>query len=77
MYAEDVVASQAYVRSLRTIDLLTDQEATEICDGLDKIKMEWKKGTFLIKDGDEDVHTANERRLKVGTCPKTTTSGSE
>lgn len=65
MYAEDIAASQAYARSLRTIDLLTEQEATDICEGLDKVKMEWTKGTFEIKEGDEDIHTANERRLKV------------
>ena len=23
----------------------------------------WKNGTFEIKQGDEDIHTANERRL--------------
>ena len=26
---------------------------------------EWSKGAFVIKPGDEDIHTANERRLKV------------
>lgn len=26
---------------------------------------EWSSGTFQIKPGDEDIHTANERRLKV------------
>ncbi len=24
---------------------------------------EWKAGAFTIKQGDEDIHTANERRL--------------
>ena len=30
-----------------------------------KIKVEWSSGQFKIQPGDEDVHTANERRLKV------------
>lgn len=29
---------------------------------------EWSKGAFVIKPGDEDIHTANERRLKVSNC---------
>uniref|UniRef100_A0A3B3U2M1 Argininosuccinate lyase n=2 Tax=Poecilia latipinna TaxID=48699 RepID=A0A3B3U2M1_9TELE len=29
-----------------------------------QISEEWSKGAFLIKPGDEDIHTANERRLK-------------
>ncbi len=24
---------------------------------------EWKAGAFVVKPGDEDIHTANERRL--------------
>ena len=27
------------------------------------MKEEWAAGTFAVKDGDEDIHTANERRL--------------
>jgi len=30
---------------------------------LEKVKEEWAAGTFVVKDGDEDIHTANERRL--------------
>ena len=30
-----------------------------------KVRQEWFNGTFDIKPGDEDIHTANERRLKV------------
>lgn len=30
-----------------------------------QISEEWAKGLFVIKPGDEDIHTANERRLKV------------
>lgn len=65
MYAEDIAGSQAYARSLKTAELLTNDEVTGICDGLDKVKLEWESGEFLIKEGDEDIHTANERRLKV------------
>lgn len=30
-----------------------------------QISGEWSSGAFVIKPGDEDIHTANERRLKV------------
>lgn len=30
-----------------------------------QVKSEWEKGKFQLKAGDEDIHTANERRLKV------------
>lgn len=30
-----------------------------------QISEEWSKGAFVIQPGDEDIHTANERRLKV------------
>lgn len=32
---------------------------------LNQVLGEWSSGTFQIKPGDEDIHTANERRLKV------------
>jgi argininosuccinate lyase len=27
------------------------------------VSLEWQDGTFVTKRGDEDIHTANERRL--------------
>lgn len=65
MYSEDICGSQAYARSLNKINLLTDEETKSICEGLEKVKEEWSSGEIVIKQGDEDVHTVNERRLKV------------
>ncbi|XP_066247981.1 argininosuccinate lyase isoform X2 [Euwallacea similis] len=64
MFAEDIQGSQAYAQCLKEINLLTENEKEEICVGLDRIKIEWQEGSFDIKSGDEDIHTANERRLK-------------
>ncbi|XP_066155800.1 argininosuccinate lyase isoform X2 [Euwallacea fornicatus] len=64
MFAEDIQGSQAYAQCLKEINLLTENEKEEICVGLDRVKIEWQKGSFDIKNGDEDIHTANERRLK-------------
>lgn len=66
MYAEDIEGSQAYAEALNKIELLTLDEKEQIKNGLDRVKIEWEKNIFEIKNGDEDIHTANERRLKVG-----------
>lgn len=65
MFAEDIEGSVAYASALKTIGLLTDDECEQIHDGLQKVKQEWQEGEFVIQNGDEDIHTANERRLKV------------
>jgi argininosuccinate lyase len=55
--------SQAYARALSKVDILTAEEAETIIKGLQDVADEWKADTFVIKAGDEDIHTANERRL--------------
>lgn len=55
--------SQAYARALSKAGVLTEDEAATIVEGLDKVAKEWETNTFEIKQGDEDIHTANERRL--------------
>ncbi|KRT84166.1 hypothetical protein AMK59_1364 [Oryctes borbonicus] len=64
LYNEDIEGSKAYSRILVSSKLLSQEESDLICERLDKIKAEWMKNEFVIKDGDEDIHTANERRLK-------------
>lgn len=34
-----------------------------ISEGLDRVRSEWATGSFQLKASDEDIHTANERRL--------------
>ncbi|KAJ8927170.1 hypothetical protein NQ314_020446, partial [Rhamnusium bicolor] len=65
MFEEDIEGSKAYANALKGIKLLTEKEAKVICDGLDLVKKEWIEGNFKIMIGDEDIHTANERRLKA------------
>ena len=59
----DVQGSQAYVRALADCGIVTEEECSTIVVGLDEVAKEWSAGTFAIKPGDEDIHTANERRL--------------
>lgn len=64
MYSEDIDGSKAYAKSLQHIKLLTQEECEEIWRGLETIRLEWDANSFVIKN-DEDIHSANERRLKV------------
>jgi argininosuccinate lyase len=32
---------------------------------MNKVYEEWSLDKFVIKENDEDIHTANERRLRV------------
>jgi len=63
MYAVDILGSQAYARALQRKDIITQEELDAIVTGLDKVKKEWDDGVFKIQSADEDIHTANERRL--------------
>lgn len=64
MWQEDITGSKAYARCIQRVGLLTEDELAKIVDGLDKVAEEWNSGTFQVQSGDEDIHTANERRLK-------------
>jgi len=64
MWKEDIIGSQAYVKAIEKVGLVDNEEMKEILSGLEKVKEEWSKGEFAIHPSDEDVHTANERRLK-------------
>ncbi|PBC33542.1 Argininosuccinate lyase [Apis cerana cerana] len=63
MYAEDIEGSVAYAKAIRLANLLTDEELQIILNGLKQMKAEWEEGRFIIHIEDEDIHTANERRL--------------
>ena len=63
MWRVDLSGSQAYARALERAGLLTAAEAEQIVDGLEQVAGEWARGEFAIVEGDEDIHTANERRL--------------
>uniref|UniRef100_A0A667Z970 Argininosuccinate lyase n=1 Tax=Myripristis murdjan TaxID=586833 RepID=A0A667Z970_9TELE len=64
MWDADIRGSKAYVKALEKAELVTTEEMNSILQGMDQVSQEWSKGAFVIKPGDEDIHTANERRLK-------------
>jgi argininosuccinate lyase len=64
LYAQDIRGSIAYARANQKSGILTPHEFSEIESGFSEVLKEWQDNTFEIKPGvDEDIHTANERRL--------------
>lgn len=63
MYAQDLEGTRVYTMGLEKLGLITSDELSEIHRGLKVIYDEWKNNKFVEKPGDEDIHTANERRL--------------
>jgi argininosuccinate lyase len=63
MWREDIQGSIAYAGALGRAGLLKPEEVKTLQDGLRLVHKEWEAGTFETKAGDEDIHTANERRL--------------
>jgi len=63
MWAQDIRGSIAYAKSTQKVGILTADESASIISGLERVHKEWESGTFELKPGDEDIHTANERRL--------------
>jgi len=63
LYAEDIRGSQAHARVLAKQGFLTEEEAKQICDGLDSVKTEIETGDFVWKTEMEDVHMNIESRL--------------
>mmetsp|Transcript_19676 Transcript_19676/g.61426 ORF Transcript_19676/g.61426 Transcript_19676/m.61426 type:complete len:460 (+) Transcript_19676:52-1431(+) len=63
MWSADIAGSVAYATSLEAAGVLSAAEAGQIREGLGKVREEWASGAFVVKEGDEDIHTANERRL--------------
>lgn len=63
MYDADLTGTKVYTEGLAKLQLITQDELNDIHNGLKVIREEWKNGLFKEKPGDEDIHTANERRL--------------
>lgn len=63
MWRQDIAGSIAYARAIRDAGVITADEADQIIQGLEHVHAEFESGDFELKDGDEDIHTAVERRL--------------
>jgi len=60
---QDIKGSLAWAHALLKTGVLSTGERAEIARGLNAIADEFKNGTFVFTESDEDIHTAVERRL--------------
>jgi argininosuccinate lyase len=60
---DDLAGSRAHVAMLTGAGLLTSEEAARVTDALDRVDTELADGSFVFGPGDEDIHTAIERRV--------------
>jgi argininosuccinate lyase len=63
LYDADIRGSIAYAKALARANIITDAERDALIDGLTRVKSEFDSRAFESKSGDEDIHTAVERRL--------------
>lgn len=63
-YSQDIRGSIAFARANTKNGILTQNEFDKIERGFKQVLKEWDDGSFEINPAvDEDIHTANERRL--------------
>jgi argininosuccinate lyase len=60
---DDLVGSRAHVRGLGRGGLLAADEVSTLLAALDRVESELTSGIFAFAPGDEDIHTAIERRV--------------
>ena len=60
---DDLLGSAAHARMLGEVGLLTEEEAQQLVEAIGDCLEEAREGRFEFHEGDEDVHTAVERRL--------------
>jgi len=63
MYKQDIDGSIAYAKALAQAGVIGADEAQTLIGGLEQVRAEFEAGTFALAAGDEDIHTAVERRL--------------
>ena len=61
--SDDIAASRAHARGLARAGVISNEDAATLVTALDRVSEELAAGTFVFKPGDEDIHTALERRV--------------
>jgi argininosuccinate lyase len=59
----DLQGSMAHVDGLLSAELIKPEDHTALLGGLQSLLESWQKGEWNVEAGDEDVHSAIERRL--------------
>jgi argininosuccinate lyase len=63
LFAEDIEVSLVWAQGLVSAGVLSDGECRQIENALKQIRGEFETGSYRPSPGDEDIHTAVERRL--------------
>ena len=63
LWREDIAGSRAHARMLGACGIIPGADAAAIDAGLVQVEGELADGSFAFAPGDEDIHTAVERRL--------------
>jgi argininosuccinate lyase len=63
LYAHDIDGSIAHSRMLAKCGIITEEEASQLIEGLGKIRREIERGKFEFDDSLEDIHMHIEARL--------------
>ena len=63
MFREDIAGSRAHVRMLSRVGLMSEVDSEAVLAALDAVEAEMADGSFAFAVGDEDIHTAVERRV--------------
>src|SRR5277367_6614625 len=63
LWPYDIAQSKAHATMLASAGIISEADAAELHAGLDAVAGELAAGTFAFAPGDEDIHTAIERRL--------------
>ena len=61
--SDDLEGSRAHVRGLERAGVLTKEDVSILVAALDRVGEELDDGSFEFRPGDEDIHTAVERRV--------------
>ncbi len=61
--AADITGSIAWAGALADAGLITGEERDRLVQGLNQVQLEFAEERFVPQPGDEDIHTAVERRL--------------
>ncbi len=62
-WSQDIAGSIAFARANLNGGIITPDEFSKIERGFRQISEEWRTDNFVVEENDEDIHTANERRL--------------
>lgn len=63
LYEQDIAGSKAHAKMLAQQNIITQEDADEICEKLNVIKKQIDDGDFVFDINDEDIHMSIEKKL--------------